>query len=1262
MSPAQNTIEHGLILEERKEWAAAVEVYTALLDGANAADGELAFRLGHAHFHLRQFEESAAHLQEATVLEPGVASWHYRLGFVQEQLGNYDAAVAAYKSSLALKPGRNRWAHRLGTAEASARAASLEMRGSEGHRKRVEELVESKAPLWQQIAALTDGLRVNSDDPAWLVQLADAQFSMNRFAEAGENYAAAALLKPEQADLHFREGWCWELLEQPGKARRSYQRAVAADTELQAKAFGVGVFFQKRGRWVAAADAFRSALRHERTSAELHYKLGYALVRSYKWREAIESFRSAVAGDPTVPQWHYRLGFAHERLAEWNKAASAYEYAISLHSPAPSYWYYRLGYVRTQARDFEGACMSFAATLKPKTEAVTAGQDRPVGVYEEKLLAEGLDAALRSQSAQRCFEAGERLELRGMRPLAAEAFDAGVRRLESHSPKAYYRLGRVLQEIGNFEAASRAYLETRVFRRAHGVDTAPYRKNIELNQSMVYTEYLEALPLAPSTVLYESGHGSSVSCNPLQICRNLLDDPRFDSWTHVWALNDKDRIPHELAGRKNVIFAARDSDLYLRYLSTATYLINNNTFPPYFVRREGQKYLNTWHGTPLKTLGRDIKNGFMDHRNAARNFLHTTHMIAPNQFTAECLIEKYDVEGIFAGQLAVTGYPRIDATVGASEQQKLELRRHLGINDGQKVVLYAPTWRGSLGSLETGDVDVPSVMEQLATLDCVPLYRGHALTSKEGTQGALDKFVVPDDIPTNDLLAVVDVLITDYSSIFFDFMATGRPIVYFAYDLDEYASERGLYFDLETLPGRVCVETTGLLHEVSTALQVEKRTDEKYLRGMDTFCAIEDGSSTRRAIDFFFFDATECVVPLDRSPKHNVLFYQGSFIPNGITTSYLNLVSNVDSVSNRMFVAIDPSAVKSEEGRLEKFAQNPGHVQVLGRAGIQLVTAEERWVIDKFNATGDLATPELWDIYDRAFKREFRRLFGDARFDSVVCFEGYARYWAALFANTTNNATRKSIYLHNDMHREWRHRFRYLESMFRLYGKYDQLVSVTKSVNEENIRQLSEAFELPEAKFDYCNNVVNAEEAKKLAADPLEEDLHEWMDAGSTNFVTLGRLSPEKGHAKLIRAFAEIVEANPNCKLTILGDGPLRQDLQDLIEDLSLEPNVFLAGLRFNPFPALQRADCFVFSSDYEGQGLVVLEALILGKPVISTDVVGPRSVLEDGYGLLVDNSVNGLVSGMNQFLEGKAKAQKFDYLSYQDEAISKFESVVLTV
>lgn len=1270
MSSAQTTIEHGRLLEDQREWAAAIEVYSALLDGANGRDAEVAFRLGHSHFLLGKFEEATTLLLEATELAPNQAAWHYRLGFVLEQLGNYEAAAASFKSALALEPGRARWKQRLVAAEASvqqAAAASLEAQRAEArrHRKRVQGLVASKAPVWQQIDALIDGLPFSKNDPEWLIQLADAQFAMNRFAEAGENYAAAALMKPNQADLHFREGWCQELAGQSGKARRPYQRAVAADTELQAADFGVGVFFQKRGRWVEASNAYREFLGRKRSSAELHYRLGYALIRSYDWREALASLKSAVALDPTVPEWHYRLGFAHERLAEWSAAAAAYEYAVNLNSPAPSYWSYRLGYVLTQTKDFESACLAFASTVEPAADAVPDSQDRPLSAYEERLLLDALPAALYSQSARRCLEAGDRLVLRGMHALAAEAFDAAVKRQESHSPAAYYKLGRALHEVGDLESACHAYLETRLFKRAHGVNTAPYRKKKELKQSMIYTEFLETLPIAHSTVLYESNHGHSVSCNPLQICRNLLTDPQFALWTHVWVLNDKDRIPQDLAGRSNVIFIARDSELYLRYLSTAKYLINNTSFPPYFVRRSEQLYLNTWHGTPLKTLGKDVRTGFFEHRNIARNFLQTTHIIVPNEHTRNALIEGHDIQGLYNGKVALTGYPRTDLVVNATPVEQARIRSELGLDpaDSRPVVLFAPTWRGGLESSYFDAEGLREDLERIQGEDRHVFLRAHRFAEEALSGFGLEDSIVPQHIDTNDLLAGVDVLITDYSSIFFDFLPTRREIVFYAPDLEQYQSDRGLYFDIETLPGRVCYGRTSLAHEVTNAVGGATKSAEankKYLDGVENFCAVEDGSSTQRTVDFFFFNATEYILQHNADSKRNVLFFQGSFIPNGITTSYLNLVSNVDSIDNRLVLAIDPFGVNLEERRLEKFAQLPQHVQTLARCGAQLVTAEERWVIDKFNANGDLATPELWQIYNHAFKREFRRLFGDATFDSVVCFEGYTRYWAALFANPTNPIAKKTIYLHNDMRREWLSRFRSLESIFRLYRTYDRLMSVTKSVNEENIRQLAETFELGPEKFGFCNNVVNAAEAKELATDALDEDLHEWMDAGTTNFVTLGRLSPEKGHAKLLRAFAGIVETNPECKLTILGDGPLRLDLQNLIVELSLEHNVLLAGLRLNPFPTLGRADCFVFSSDYEGQGLVVLEALILGVPVISTDVVGPRSILEGGYGLLVENSVRGLLNGMQDFLAAGLDSKPFDYDVYQSEAVSSFEEAAL--
>jgi CDP-glycerol glycerophosphotransferase len=137
---------------------------------------------------------------------------------------------------------------------------------------------------------------------------------------------------------------------------------------------------------------------------------------------------------------------------------------------------------------------------------------------------------------------------------------------------------------------------------------------------------------------------------------------------------------------------------------------------------------------------------------------------------------------------------------------------------------------------------------------------------------------------------------------------------------------------------------------------------------------------------------------------------------------------------------------------------------------------------------------------------------------------------------------------------------------------------------------------------------------------------------------------------------------NYNCdaKLLILGEGHLRTELKLLINELDLSKNVFLIGRRLNPFPYLKRADCFVLSSKHEGQGLVLLEAMILGIPIVSTDFPCVHDILGAEHGLIVENSVDGLIDGMKAFLDGKVQSKPFDYESYQKNALTMFYAKVL--
>ncbi|MBP3043602.1 CDP-glycerol glycerophosphotransferase family protein [Arthrobacter jiangjiafuii] len=1235
-------------LEKKDDWAAAAKTYARLVRLGEDTNPRVVFRLGHAYFRLNRLDESLPLLEKAVELQPTNAAWNYRLGFVLERKKSFDAALFYYRKALELDPRQASWVHRVEVCEAAITQLRLDL------------VSRNRGATWQILSVLEEGLPAHANDPQWLEKLGDAYFKMGRSDLAGSVYTKAATLRPESADLQFKAGWA---LEVEGKAEQrdtAYERAVTQDTSLGSPTVGVGAFFQAKGQWKLAAKHYAKTLQSKPDAIELYYRLGLAQQKIYDWAGAAGMFRKALELDPFQERLSWRLGLSYERLGDLQSAEIAYSRVLKSTATASHYWKYRMGYVLQLQGRYRDACIAFYLSREDKIAPSRSTDGDP---YLERVLKADLEIGKRSQSAELSYKLGLRAEELGYPAIAAAAYSEAVQRTLEYDPERYFRLGRALMLSGMYREASAAFLETRQFKRPHAVDTTQYMKNKHQKQAMAYTEYMETLDILDSTILYESAHGSAVAGSPLQVCKSVIMDTRFSGFRHVWVVNDLASIPGDFKRREDFIFVTRDSDLYLRYLATARFLINDNTFPPYFIRRNEQQYLNTWHGTPLKTLGRDIKNGVMEHKNAARNFLHATHLIAPNKFTADCLVDRYDVAGIFNGRLAITGYPRVDATLTATDDHKAELRKQLGVPPDKKVVLYAPTWRGTLGDRILDNSRLVADVEALAGSDDWHfLFRGHAMTSAQTDGKSLHQHVVPPIIDTNDLLSIVDVLITDYSSIFFDFIATGRPIIYYAYDLEQYKAERGLYFDLASMPGNLCYDVEAVVSQISEAIQAatehEKRLD--YISAEQEFCPLDDGGATARAIDFFFFGSSEYEVHNGRDGKRNVLFYQGSFLPNGITTSYLNLVSHVDPDQNNIYVVVDPDALASEAARLEKFEQNPEHVRVLARVGSHVLTPEERWVVDKFNTQHTLDSDEMWIVFNRAFAREFRRMFGTASFDSVICFEGYARFWTALLGNAPLEGAKKSVYLHNDMYNEWRNRFEYLEANFRLYKNFESLVSVTESVAEENTTQLAERFELDSNKFTFCNNLVNPAETLHMAEQPLDEDIAQWVDEGDTLFVTLGRLSPEKGHAKLICAFSEIAAEQSGAKLVILGDGPLHSSLQELITRLDLDGCVLLAGRRLNPFAILANADCFVFSSDYEGQGLVVLEALILDRPVISTDVVGPRSVLEGGYGLLVENSVDGLTGGFRSFFLGQVPRKKLDYELYQKEALDKFGLVVL--
>ncbi|MGY2746013.1 CDP-glycerol glycerophosphotransferase family protein [Arthrobacter sp. UYCu723] len=1265
MSPAQDTIDYGLLLEERQEWTAAVEVYTELLDGPQGADAELAFRLGHAHFHLRQFEESAEHLQEATALKPGMASWHYRLGFVQEQLGSLKDALENYTVAISLEPHRERWQLRLQAArDLHAKAGRGSVPGGApstdpGHYStKLEQLRAAKGQLWQELDVLEAGAQAHSGDAEWLAQLGAAQYGMKLFAEAANSFTAASAIDDANSEWHFLAGHSYEIIGRLDQAQQSYEKAIQHDALLKADIYGVGAFFQKKGLWVEALEHYKQLALLHPSRAELAYRVGLASDRCYRWEEAEYAYGTAITLGPDVPYWHYKLGLARERQLDWVGAAAAYAHAAAFDAAKP-YWSYKAGYALEAAGRPQQAAAHYMAsgTLPASLQAGLHAQEDSLGAgsYWRQVLSLGIDALVPLHSGDAMGRAGELAIRIGDWEAARSALTEATARSADFNSQRFFLLGVAHFKLEDYPAACQAFRQTRLFKTSDGIDVEQYLKNKTQKLSMEYVEHYENLDLRDDIILWESNHGASIGCHPLAIFDQVQQDPDYAHFSHYWVINNDSNIPDRLRGLENVFFVQTHSDLYKRVLASARYLVNNVSFPPYFIRKDRQHYLNTWHGTPLKTLGRDMAGGPVAHANIARNFLQASHIMSPNTHTSQAIVQRHDIEGIFRGKIAVTGSPRIDGLVTPSPSRREELRRRLGIDpdDSRPVVLYAPTWRGASDDRYVDASRLQQDLEGMQGADHHLFFRAHRLT--EGLLSDFDagQALVPGDIDTNDLLIAVDLLITDYSSIFFDFLPTGRPIVFYAYDLADYSAERGLYFDMNDMPGRLVTERSLLPTEISSSLQEPQFGHPRHLSALADYCPSEDGRSAERVVRFFFEDDPDGLAEAITDDKTTLLFHHG-LLPNGIATSFHNLVSSLDTQKFRVVLIVEPHVLAANEGRLEKLRDLPKHVQIIGRVGVQSHTPEERWINRKFTAQFNLASDAQWSIYRSSYRREFKRIFGVASFDSLIEFDGYAPFWTGLIANGSPSG-HKSIYMHNDMADENKMKFPVLETVFRQYHDFDSLISVADSVSKRNREQIAHKYGLNPDRFVHSDNQINPQNVLQAAEEDVDPDIAEWYSSSPRNYVAIGRLSPEKDHAKLIRAFARFHGDSPTSKLLILGDGPLREDLERLIADLGATDFIWLAGQRSNPYPALKHAHCFVLSSLHEGQPMVLFEAMILGLPIVCTDMPGPRDVLQDRYGMIVENSEEGLITGFAAAELGQVPNEYFDTLKYVASARSQF-------
>ncbi|MGY3750672.1 glycosyltransferase [Vagococcus acidifermentans] len=797
--------------------------------------------------------------------------------------------------------------------------------------------------------------------------------------------------------------------------------------------------------------------------------------------------------------------------------------------------------------------------------------------------------------------------------------------------------------------------------------------------SVNYMKQFKKNNIDEKTILYESMHGKGMNDSPYAFFKYLMEKPEFSEYKHIWVLNDRENNQNYEFYKhyKNVKFINTHTKEYFKYLSSSKYLINSVSFPEYFIKKDEQIYINTWHGTPLKTLGKDMGGKVFQHANLQRNFLKANYIISPNEFSTEKLLASHDMEKIFEGQVIEKGYPRIDSTLQKSIRTEGFLTDYLHIDLDKEIVLYAPTWRGEVGEVQEilSDI-VPKIAEISQGLKSSQtlIVKAHTLIYEQLKNADLPVQLIPNWIDTNELLYFVDILITDYSSIFFDFLVTDRPVIYYMYDKEQYIEERGVYLDLDNLPGPVYRTAKEVINGIKSKEYLNEKHLSVYKKFKEKFSSHENGRVTEYCVNKIFLEEK---VRIKDTTRKNILVYGGGMLNNGITASLINLSHSIDYQKYNLII-ID--AKKNSEEFQDNIRKLNKNTVVMYRSGYIQHTYKEWIYYNRFFRKKEVEDSKL-SIYQTLFDRELKRLIGDVTIDVVIDFSGYVPFWSFLLSMVT--VPKKIIYQHSDMLSETKkvvngkknHELN-LTKVFILYKYFNYIASVgenTLKINKNNFSHITS-----KDKFVYIPNAMNVDKLFEHRKNPklhnikvnenelmaLEDTVNGGMlqikavkpiKEDEINFINIGRLSPEKDQEKLLMAFAKLVNKFPKKKmhLYIVGSGVLENKLKNITNMLSLERHVTFVGQTDSVFELLDRCDCFVFSSNHEGQPMTLLESLALGKDIIATDIPGNRSVLGNSYGYIVENSVEGLCVGMGKYLNHEIIFNKdFDVVKYNEEAL----------
>ena len=509
-------------------------------------------------------------------------------------------------------------------------------------------------------------------------------------------------------------------------------------------------------------------------------------------------------------------------------------------------------------------------------------------------------------------------------------------------------------------------------------------------------------------VYFESRNGRDFTGNLFRIIEELSTGKYGEFKIHVYA---EENVKSKILDLKRNYNLKIDEIITSQKLAGVTlekakYIFTDSGIQHKYVKKPGQIFVNTWHGTPLKLMGCDNISEITSLGHIQHSLLSSDYLIYPNEYMCEKMMKAYMIEKIYPGNILFEGYPR--NSIFFNRPHAIELKRKLDIED-KEVFIYMPTFRGVLGDMD--NVKQKSEVEQYFSSLDTKLNDNQILFAKlhvyNESKIDFSKFShikpFPKDYEIYEVVNMGDVLITDYSSVFFDFANTARKIIIFNYDEEDYMSYRGFYFPLEELPFPKVQNVDDLVRELNSPKDYD---DAEFIRKFATY----DNPDASKNLCMQIFKNSEISRQMKIENKNpNYLIFAGDLKDSTLTRNLIEMLEKADRTKNNFFITFNPWDKNIKENYSEIFSKFPEGVEFLPFRYNLIPTFKEK--LDYNRYFNEHASSTYPDSLNALFKRSFDKQYGMVDFDFVLDYSGENPDVSLILANSSEDSM---IWIHED--------------------------------------------------------------------------------------------------------------------------------------------------------------------------------------------------------------------------------------------------------